>query len=68
MINKYEELLEQLKTGEISELKIGNAEFFLFREAWLNREDRMSFVGEAHHGGAATYCYNAETVELEQAE
>ncbi|WP_422389735.1 hypothetical protein [Candidatus Enterococcus clewellii] len=60
MVNKFEELLEQLASGEIDELKVSNDEFFLFREAWTKREDRTSIVGEATHGGHVTYRYAKE--------
>lgn len=60
MVNKFEELLEQLASGEIAELKVSNDEFFLFRDVWMKREDRTKIVGEAAHGGHVIYRYSKE--------
>ncbi len=56
-MNKYEELLEKLEKGEIAKLEVPHAEYFMFREAWLKKENRMHFIGEAHLGGNITYHY-----------
>ncbi|MHC5215178.1 hypothetical protein ACYSNR_00815 [Enterococcus sp. LJL128] len=60
MINKYDEIMDKLAAGELDEFVVNNNEFFLFREAWLKREDRTNFVGEAAHGGHVTYRYEKE--------
>nr|WP_249274387.1 hypothetical protein [Enterococcus sp. 9E7_DIV0242] len=62
LVNKFEEMLEQLAAGEIEEISVQNDEFFIFREAWLKRADRTLFVGEAAHGGHVIYRY--EPVEV----
>ncbi|WP_321389031.1 hypothetical protein [uncultured Enterococcus sp.] len=60
MVNKFEELLEQLASGEIAELKVSNDEFFQFRDVWMKRQDRTNIVGEASHGGHVVYRYRKE--------
>ncbi|MGM0124154.1 hypothetical protein IGI37_001528 [Enterococcus sp. AZ194] len=57
-MESYEKQLEDLKSGTLQEIEVSRENFFLFREAWLNREDRKYFVGEAHLNGAITYRYN----------
>ncbi|EOL46099.1 hypothetical protein RV11_GL001175 [Enterococcus phoeniculicola] len=54
----YEKKLDELKEGTINEIEVSKENFFLFREAWLKREDRKFFVGEAHLNGDITYRYN----------
>ncbi|MBP1045462.1 hypothetical protein I6N96_04180 [Enterococcus sp. BWM-S5] len=62
LVNKFEEMLEQLAVGEINEISIQNSEFFIFREAWAKRADRVLFVGEAAHGGHVIYRYEKPQV------
>ncbi|GGC87714.1 hypothetical protein [Enterococcus wangshanyuanii] len=62
MINPFEEPLEQLSKGEIQTLEVANKDFFVFREAWLKREDKKFFRGEAHLGGNVTYTYDTIVV------
>ncbi|KAF1296575.1 hypothetical protein BAU15_14630 [Enterococcus sp. JM4C] len=57
-MNDYEKQLEELKAGEIQEIEVTRENFFLFREAWIKREDRKYFVGEAHLNGGVTYRYD----------
>lgn len=54
----YETQLDQLKAGEIETIEVDREQFFLFRKAWVSREDKKYFVGEAHHNGAVTYRYD----------
>lgn len=58
--NKYTELLNQLAADEIETLEVPNSEFFLFREAWMEREDRTKIVGEAQLHGNVVYRYEKE--------
>lgn len=57
-MESYETQLDKLKAGEIETIEVSREQFFLFREAWLAREDKKYFVGEAHHQGAVTYRYD----------
>lgn len=66
MVDKYEELLEQLAAGEIEEINIQNDEFFVFRDAWLKRSDRILFVGETSLGGHVKYRYEKATQETQE--
>ncbi|WP_330932669.1 hypothetical protein [Enterococcus sp. BWR-S5] len=69
LVNKYEELLEQLAAGEIEEIRVPNDEFFVFRDAWLKRADRILFVGEASLGGHVIYRYEqSDSVKEENEE
>lgn len=54
----YDIQLEKLKTGEIEKIEVNRENFFLFRNAWVNRADKKYFVGEAHHNGDITYRYD----------
>lgn len=66
LVDKYEELLEQLAAGEIEEINIQNDEFFVFRDAWLKRSDRILFVGEASLGGHVKYRYEKAAQETQE--
>ena len=57
MENPFVKLLEQLSQGEIEEFVVTRDEFITFREAWLLRDDRTSFVGEAGLEGRIIYRY-----------
>ncbi|MGK7378572.1 hypothetical protein ACSFXN_12095 [Planococcus sp. 1R117A] len=56
----YDELLEQLKQGEISSLQIEKEDFLEFRENLLKREDFKHFRGAAFHHGLTIYTYTEE--------
>jgi hypothetical protein len=49
-----------LQNGEIEEIIIERDDFFVFREVWINREDRTSFVGEAGLNGKIIYRYEMD--------
>ncbi|KAF1303865.1 MULTISPECIES: hypothetical protein [Enterococcus] len=55
--NPYEGQLQQLRSGDLSEIIVEQAEFLIFREAWLKCEDRTAFVGEAGLNGRIIYRY-----------
>ena len=58
--NPYVDLLDKLQNGEIEEIVIERDDFFVFREVWINREDRTSFVGEAGLNGKIIYRYEMD--------
>ncbi len=58
MMESYETQMDKLKAGELDQIEVSHEQFMLFREAWLKREDRKYFVGEAHHQGGVTYRYD----------
>lgn len=58
MSEKYfDQMLDDLREGRISEIIVEANEFSLFREHWKNLPDRMLFVGEAGLNGQITYRY-----------
>ena len=59
--NPYIDLLDKLKKGEIEEIVVEKETFFTFREVWIDREDRTSFVGEAGLNGKIIYRYEADS-------
>ncbi|MBO0466170.1 hypothetical protein JZO73_01340 [Enterococcus plantarum] len=58
--NPFEEQINALKEGTISELIIEPKDFTTFREVWKNLPDRMSIVGEAGLNGRIIYHYMKE--------
>lgn len=58
--NSFEEQINALKEGTISELIVDPQDFPAFREAWKNLPDRMSIVGEAGLNGRIIYHYMKE--------
>ncbi|EOL42944.1 hypothetical protein [Enterococcus caccae] len=58
--NPFQEQINALKEGSISELVIEPQDFTTFREVWKNLPDRMSFVGEAGLNGRIIYHYMKE--------
>ncbi|MGK0551263.1 hypothetical protein ACSFB8_03385 [Enterococcus faecalis] len=55
--NPFISKIEELKQGAIEELVVEVADFFLFREAWLQLPDRMDIKGEAGLNGKIIYRY-----------
>lgn len=68
LVDKFEEMLEQLAAGEIEEIRVSNDEFFVFRDAWLKRTDRVQFVGEASLGGHVIYRYESSKPKEQEAD
>lgn len=56
----YNELLDQLKAGEIGSITIEKEEFLSFRTVLIGREDFKHFRGEAFHHGKTIYKYTEE--------
>ena len=54
------ELLEQLKTGQLSEIVVKKEDFLAFREQLIQRSDFKHFQGIAKHGGVTIYKYLQE--------
>jgi hypothetical protein len=53
----YEEMLEQLKSGEIQTLEIAKNDFLAFREVLIKREDFKHFSGNAMQGAQVVFTY-----------
>ena len=53
--NPFEEKIQQLKDGTISEIVVEKNEFNQFREVWKDLPDRTKIVGEAGLNGKIIY-------------
>jgi hypothetical protein len=53
----YEEMLDQLKSGEIQTLEIEKNDFLAFREVLIKREDFKHFSGNAMQGAQVVFTY-----------
>lgn len=62
MQNPFEEKIKQLRSGEIAQLEVKHADFFMFREAWQKQEDRKFFRGIADLNGNIVYVYDTTIV------
>ena len=51
------EILDQLKTGQLSEYFVTNEEFMEFRQVLVKREDFKHFRGIGQRGGDVLYQY-----------
>lgn len=54
------DILDQLKNGELKEYVLEMEDFYTFREVIVNREDFKYFRGNAQHGGKIIYTYMEE--------
>ncbi|WP_155286530.1 hypothetical protein [Lacticaseibacillus zhaodongensis] len=61
MATDYKRLLDQLKSGELKELRVKPDDFMAFREVWNNYPGRTEIVGSAHRGGDIVYHYEAHS-------
>ncbi|OTN76186.1 hypothetical protein A5886_001263 [Enterococcus sp. 8G7_MSG3316] len=52
--------INQLRSGEIKELLVTQTQFLVFRDVWLQLDDRVNFVGEAGLNGTIIYRYQSE--------
>ncbi|WP_144558641.1 hypothetical protein [Shouchella miscanthi] len=52
-----QEVLDQLRKGEIEEYRVEKDVFPIFRLVFLAREDIKDFRGAAQHHGAIVYMY-----------
>ncbi|MFF2752294.1 hypothetical protein ACFVR1_00885 [Psychrobacillus sp. NPDC058041] len=53
----YEEMLDQLKSGEIQTLEIEKNDFLAFREVLIKRDDFKHFSGNAMQGAQVVFTY-----------
>ncbi|HAT53828.1 MAG TPA: hypothetical protein DCW31_00995 [Lactobacillus sp.] len=60
MSDSYAAKLEQLKNGEIEELKVTPKDFMDFQSALMKVTFRQRVVGEADRGGEVTYHYQKD--------
>ena len=56
-VQRANQLLEELKSGERNELQIEKEDFMFFREVLVKREDFKHFRGVALRGGGVIYYY-----------
>lgn len=56
-MNEYENILQQLKEGELSFYTVKKEEFLKFREVLVNHENFKHFRGEAQQGGDIIFTY-----------
>jgi hypothetical protein len=63
MENPFEEQINALLEGRITELIVDPQDFPAFREIWKNLPDRMSIVGEAGLNGRIIYRHMKEESE-----
>lgn len=59
--NPYTRLIEQLITGEITEIIVERDDFLIFREVWKEHSQRAQIVGEADLNGKIIYRYQSDT-------
>ncbi|AMW98255.1 MULTISPECIES: hypothetical protein [Rummeliibacillus] len=59
-MNDYIQKLDDLKNGNIQELKVDKHEFYQLREELIKREDFKHFQGIAKQGGDIIYVYLKE--------
>ena len=57
MAKDYQQLLEELHTGQIEEFEIDTDEFMEFQKILMNFNYRKNVVGTAKRGGGARYHY-----------
>lgn len=53
--NSFEEKIQQLREGKLSEIVIEQSDFSVFRETWKATEDREKIIGEAGLNGKIIY-------------
>ncbi|WP_223700546.1 hypothetical protein [Sutcliffiella deserti] len=54
------EILNKLKSGDLTQYKVTKEEFMAFRKVLVNREDFKHFRGIARHNGEVIYHYMQE--------
>ncbi|MCM3315642.1 hypothetical protein M3603_03055 [Rummeliibacillus stabekisii] len=59
-MNDYIQKLDDLKNGNIQELKVDKHDFYQLREELIKREDFKHFQGIAKQGGDIIYVYLKE--------
>lgn len=56
-MTNYEEMLEQLKNGEMKSIEINKAQFYEFREILVKHPLFKHFRGEAKQNGIVIYTF-----------
>lgn len=56
-MEKYKDMIEKLKNGEINNIEITKEEFLQFREVLVKDEQFKHFKGEAKQGGKVIYTF-----------
>ncbi|WP_035053685.1 hypothetical protein [Carnobacterium pleistocenium] len=51
--------LKQLLQGDTNAITIEKKDFMIFREIWINHEEKESIIGEALHNGNVIYRYSS---------
>lgn len=59
-MDKYTDILEQLKEGKIQQIEIQKEEFLAFRSILTSHKNFKNFRGEAKQGGNIVYTYLSE--------
>ena len=59
-MDKYAEILEQLKEGTLQQVEISKEEFLAFRAVITSHKNFKHFRGEAKQGGNVIYTYLKE--------
>lgn len=62
IMKDYENLLEQLRQGKVSELTVTPEEFMDFQPVLMKYRYRKSIVGKAQKGGGIVYYFNGKQV------
>lgn len=55
---------KNLSTGETKEVRTENRYSFIFPKIYLNKEDRILYIGESGNTGSALYYFDADTLAL----
>lgn len=56
-MQNYQEMLQQLKNGEIESIEINKEQFYEFREILVNHPQFKHFRGDAKQNGIVIYTY-----------
>lgn len=59
-MEKYKDLLDQLRNGEIEKVEIAKAEYLAFREVLVQDHQFKHFRGEAKQGGNIVFTFLTE--------
>ena len=55
---------KNLSTGTSVQIKTGNTSYFYFPKVYLNKEDRILYIGETGSSGSDLYYFDADTLKL----
>ena len=57
MMEKYKQLLDQLRNGEVEKIEVPKAEYLSFREVLVKDPQFKHFRGEAKQGGNVIFTF-----------